>query len=278
MFAPVLSINTPGAIRVTQEGGNSDVRQNHKHGKPQILEPMKTIKMGLLPGTAAFAAINWAACIQAQSFLPDYYVTPHYGASDHSYLSTPTGKVYLGFDGGAAFQQPINLYDSIGDKEKVTFDTGARLDLELGCNVTPNWALELEMGLIINQVKNSFVLGTDFMNVDLVEFPVMANVIYTRPLGHNFSVYLGGGLGGVFSDYENEFGETTEGDTTFAFQGLAGLKYTFGDRWDVGVTYKFLGTTKHDVGSGFDSLGNPTEFKSDGTMTHSVLLALSCRF
>ena len=239
---------------------------------------MKTVKMRLLTGTAALAAINWAAGLQAQSFLPDFYAAPHYSGSDHAYLSSTSGKVYFGFDGGAAFQQPINLYDSIGDNEKVTYGTGVRLDLEMGFNVTPNWAVELETGLIINPVKNSFVLGTDFMNVELVEVPLMANVIYTRPLGRHFSVYLGGGLGGAFSDYENDFGGTTEGDTTFAFQGLAGLKYTFGERWDVGVTYKFLGTTKHDVGPGFDSLGNPTEFKSDGTMTHAVLLALSCRF
>jgi opacity protein-like surface antigen len=246
--------------------------------KLQTPEPMKPIKMRLLTGTAALAAINWAACIQAQSFLPDFYAAPHYSGSDHSYLSSPAGKVYFGFDGGAAFQQPINLYDSIGDNEKVTFDTGARLDCELGFNITPNWAAELEMGLIANQVKNSAVLGTDFMNVDLVEVPIMANVIYTRPLGHYFSIYLGGGLGAAFSEYDNEFGGTTQSDTTFAFQGLAGLKFTFGERWDLGVSYKFLGTTKHDVGPGFDSLGNPTEFKSDGTMTHSVLLTLTCKF
>jgi opacity protein-like surface antigen len=243
---------------------------------------MKTTKIRLLTGAAAFAAVNWVASVQAQSPLPDHYDTPHSGApapaTPGRYYLQPTGKVYVGFDAGAAFQQDINLYDTIGDNEKVTFDTGARLDCQLGYNFTPNWAAELETGLIVNQVKNSVVLGTDFMNVDLVEFPVMVNVIYTRPLGRHFSAYLGGGVGGAFSYYENDFGGSTASDSTFAFQGLAGLKYTIGDRWDIGVAYKFLGTTEHNVGQGFDSNGNLTEFKSDGTMTHSFLLALTCRF
>ena len=51
---------------------------------------------------------------------------------------------------------------------------------------------------------------------------MMVNVIYTQPLGHHFSAYVGGGLGGVFSDYSDEFGGTTESDSTFAFQGLGG--------------------------------------------------------
>jgi len=115
------------------------------------------------------------------------------------------------------------------------------------------------------------------MDVDLVELPIMLNVIYTQPLGRHFSAYVGGGMGGAFSDYSSGWG-STESDTTFAFQGLAGLKYTFNEHWDLGVTYKFLGTTEHDVGSGWDSNGNVTEFKSDGTLTHSVLVALTCKF
>jgi len=239
--------------------------------KLQTTELMKTNKMRLLIGAAAVAALNWAACLQAQSALPG-------SMPGQDYTLAANNKVYLSFDMGTAFQQDINLYDSIGDNEKVTFDTGARLDCELGFNITPNWAVELETGLIDNQVKNSAILGTDFMNVDLMEIPIMANVIYTRPLGRNFSVYLGGGLGAAFSQYYTDLGGETQSDTTFAFQGLAGLKYTFAGRWDLGVTYKFLGTTKHDVGPGIDPMGNPTEYKSDGTITHSVLLALTCRF
>lgn len=239
---------------------------------------MKTIKMRFLALAAALAAINQATCIQAQLVIPAYYDSPYYGAPNHYYMPPPTGKVYVGFDGGAAFQQNITISDTIGDTDQVTFGTGARLDCQVGYNFTTNWAVELDTGVIIVPVENSVFLGTDFMNVDFVEVPIMANVIYTRPFGRHFSAYVGGGVGGAFSNYNNDFGGSTEGDTTFAYQGLAGLKYRFNERWDLGLTYKFLGTTQHDLGSGLDSNRNFTEFTSNGTKTHSVLLTLTCRF
>ncbi len=244
---------------------------------------MKTIRIKILAGVAGLALANSASCLQAQPYWPAYYDTPYSGAPTGTmpgrYYATPlSGKVYLSFDLGPAWQQDITMSDPIGDSEKVTFDPGARLDFDFGYNFTKNWAAELEIGLIVNQVKNSFFLGTDFMEVDWVELPIMVNVIYTQPLGRHFSAYVGGGIGGVFSDYSNEFGGTTASDTTFGFQGLAGIKYAINDRWDIGVAYKFLGTTDHDVGPGFDSNGNPTEFESDGTMTHSVLMALTFKF
>ena len=239
---------------------------------------MKTTKTKLVVGAAAFATVNCLASLQAQYSLPDKYDVPTYSASTRSYLDPPAGKVYLGFDMGPAFQHGITITDTIGDSDHVTFGTGVRLDCQLGYNFTPHWAAELETGLIIVPVNNSVFLGTDFMDVSFVEFPIMLNVIYTQPLGDHLSAYVGGGVGGAFSDYSNEFGEATENDSTFAYQGLAGLKYTFNQRWELGLTYKFLGTTEHNLGSGLDSNFNPTTFQSNGTMTHAVLVALTCRF
>lgn len=239
--------------------------------------------MKILAGAMTFALANSAPHLQAQPTWPARYDPPYPGAPIEAMpgrycLPPPSGKWYLSMDAGAAFQQDVTMSDTTGDTESITFDPGARLDFELGRNWTRNWATELEIGLTINQVKKSAFLGTDFMEVDLVELPIMVNAIYTQPLGRHFSAYIGGGVGGVFSDYSNEFGGTTESDSTLGFQGLAGVKYEINDRWDFGVTYKFLGTTGHDVGPGFDSNGNPTEFKSDGTMTHSVLAALTWKF
>jgi len=241
---------------------------------------MNVTKSKILAGAATFAVANSVLCLQAQPSLPAYYDAPYssvpVGAAPGRYYATPlSGKVYLGFDAGAAFQQDITISDS----DKVTFGTGARLDCQLGYNFTTNWAAELEVGLIISPVAHSYVLGTDFMDLDYTELPVMVNVIYTQPLGHHFSAYVGGGIGGVFSEYSDEFGDSTPSDSAFAFQGMAGIKYAINERWDFGVTYKFLGTTEHDVGPGvaYDGI-TPTEYKSDGTMTHSVLVALTCKF
>jgi opacity protein-like surface antigen len=238
----------------------------------------------ILTGAVALALANLGSNLQAQPSLPAGYDAPHSGTPAGTmpgrYYVTPlSGKWYLGFDAGVALQQDITLSDSVGDSDTVTFDPGATLDCEMGYNFTPNWAAELEIGLIANPVALSYALGTDFMSVDYTELPVMVNVIYTRPLGHHFSAYVGGGLGGVSSDYSNEFGGTTPSDSVFAFQGMAGVKYAVNERWNVGIAYKFLGTTGHDVGPGvaYDGI-TPTEYKSDGTMTHSFLLALTGKF
>jgi len=236
----------------------------------------------IFAGTTALVLACSASSLSAQ---PQDYSTgsPYPGAptgpgSSHYYWNPFNDKLYLGFDIGAAFQQDITLSDSIGDSEKVTFGTGARLDCQLGYNFTPNWAAEVEVGLVISPVAQSYVLGTDFMSVDYTELPVMVNVLYTRPLGHHFSAYGGGGIGGVFSGYSNDFGGSTPTESAFGFQVMAGIKYVISDRWDFRVAYKFLGTTGHDVGSGYDSNGMPTEFRSDGNLTHSVLLVLTCKF
>ena len=239
---------------------------------------MNTTKIKLVAGTAAFAAVSCVAGIEAQYALPDSHAVSSDSTSTRSHLDPPTGKVYLGFDIGPAFQQGITITDSIGDSDHVTFGTGVRMDFQLGYNLTPHWAAKLETGLIIVPVNNSVFLGTDFMDVNFVEFPVLLNVIYTQPLGDHLSAYVGVGVGGAFSDYSNEFGEATENDSTFAYQGLAGLEYTFNERWELGLTYKFLGTTEHELGSGLDSNFHPTSFQSNGTLTHALLVALTRRF
>lgn len=244
---------------------------------------MKATKSKILAVVITLALANSTLGLPAQPSSPAYYDAPYSGAPagampGRCYPPPPGGKVYLSFDAGAAWQQDITISDSVGDSDKVTFGTGARLDCQLGYNFTTNWATELEVGLIINPVAHSDVLGTDFMSVDYTELAVMVNVICTRPLGHHFSAYVGGGIGGVFSEYNDEFGDSTPSASAFAFQGMAGIKYAINDRWDFGIAYKFLGTTEHDVGPGFDSNGSPTEFKSGGTMTHSVLVALTCKF
>jgi hypothetical protein len=128
---------------------------------------MRTTRIMLLTGAVSFALANTVSGLHAQQSWPYYYDTSYSGttAGRHE-LPPPSGKVYLSFDIGPAWQQDITMSDTIGDSEKVTFDPGARLDFDFGYNFTTNWAAELEIGLTVNQVKNSVILGTDFMEVD----------------------------------------------------------------------------------------------------------------
>lgn len=60
---------------------------------------------------------------------------------------------------------------------------------------------------------------------------------------------------------------------------MAGLRYGFSPKWDMGVGYKVLGTTGYNVGSGVAYNGyTPTEYKSNGNFTQAILLTFNCRF
>ena len=245
---------------------------------------MKTAKTKILAGAAALALAGSASSLPAQPY-NYYYDMPNPGAQvgpapHDAYVSPFNDKLYLGFDGGVALQQDVTLQDSIGDSEKVTFNPGARLDMMLGYKFTEHWAAEVELGFIANGVSRSYALGTDYAGVTYLQLPVLVNGIYTLPLNKSKTclAYFGAGIGGVFSKYMDDYGDETPGDSAFAYQVQTGVKWAAGRRWEVGVAYKFLGTTGHDVGSGWDSMGNPTEFTSDGTMTHSILATLTCRF
>ncbi|HTY88640.1 MAG TPA: outer membrane beta-barrel protein [Candidatus Acidoferrum sp.] len=245
---------------------------------------MNATKTRILAGAVALAAAHCPPGLRAQTStatVMDYRYPSNSGgaAPGHDSVLPLGGKVYLGFDAGVALQQNITLSDNVGDSGQVTFDPGARLDLQVGYNFTTNWAAEFELGLIISPVKYSYALGTDYMGVDLVQMPLMVNVIYSRTLGRGFSVYAGGGVGGIFSHYQDEYGDTTSSASAFAYQGLAGVKYALNRKWDLGVGYKFLGTTEYDVGSGVAYDGfTPTEYKSSGNVVHSILLTLTCKF
>ncbi len=251
---------------------------------PSTDKPMNATKSRIVSAATALAMAYWPMALQAQTSTPTLIGSAIFGAPGntvpgHGYVAPLNGKLYFGFDGGAALQQGITLSDSVGDSEQVAFDPGARLDMEMGYNLAPNWAVELELGLIISPVKYSYALGTDYMGVNLVQFPVLVNVIYSRPLGHHFSVYAGGGVGGVFSHYEDEYGDTTPSASAFGYQGVAGVKYALNQRWDLGVGYKILGTAGYDVGSGVAYDGTtPTEYKSSGNLTQSILVTLACKF
>jgi opacity protein-like surface antigen len=244
---------------------------------------MKTIKNKTLIGAAALAGTCLLPNAYAQPNAYSYDTparTTYAGMPAGGYRSPLEGKLYLGFDAGVALQQDVTISDSIGDSEKITFDPGVRLDCMLGYQFTEHWAAELEFGLIANQVKHSYALGTDYYSVTYFQFPVLVNGIYTLPLNKSksCSVYFGAGIGGVFSRYMDEYGDETPSESAFAYQGLAGFRWAINPQWELGLGYKFLGTAEHDVGGGWDSNGNPTEFKSDGTMSHSILATLTFRF
>jgi len=240
---------------------------------------MKTINTNLLIlGIALVTGQAAPAEVQPPVSALEHPSATNSPAFGSAYMAPLAGKTYLGFDAGVALQQAITLSDTVGDSEKISFDPGGRLDLQVGCAFATNWSVELELGLIANQVKSSYAFGTDYTTVNLMELPLLVNVIYSHPLGGHCSAYVGGGAGGVFIHYENLY-YTTPTASTLGYQGMAGIRYAFSPRWEIGVGYKILGTTGYNVDSGVAFNGyTPTEYKSNGNLTQAILLTFTCRF
>jgi opacity protein-like surface antigen len=212
---------------------------------------MNTSKIKILAGATALAAIITPASLFAQNSAP---------------------KGYFEIDLGPAWQSDITLRDSAGTRAITSFDTGFRLDFKGGVACGENWAFELETGVIYNAVDK--IDGASLDPGDRLEFaeiPLLLNVIYKLPFRGPLTAYVGAGVGGVVGTYYAEssgFSSYTS-DLTFGYQAMAGVRYALNDRWDIGVAYKFLGTSEHE----WDA-----DVKSNGTRTHSVLATVSYRF
>jgi opacity protein-like surface antigen len=169
------------------------------------------------------------------------------------------------------------------DKPKFTMSPGFRFDLIGGYNLSETVALELEAGLLYNAfdkltisgsgggvpVSASARLSDSGLDMSLWQVPVFVNGVYTFKLDSKFKPFLGAGVGGVFTLIHMDAGglSDNESDFTFAFQGMAGVKYQVSDKVDIGVTYKFLGSLDHDFSG----------VKTDGIYSHSFLAALTVK-
>jgi OmpA-OmpF porin, OOP family len=198
---------------------------------------------------------------------------------------------FVGLDAGVALGQDVALtrvngqdlplsfnmagFSTTLDQPKFQLGTGTRLDLMAGYNFSESLALELETGFLYNPINTLTTSGVFFgvpftedtpLDLNLWQVPLLANVVYTIPLHSNFKPFIGAGAGGIWSIISGE--GSTEYDFTFAFQGLAGVKYVLSDRADIGVVYKFLGTLSHDFG----------DVKTDPFYTSSILAIFTLRF
>ncbi len=188
-------------------------------------------------------------------------------------------KYYFDLDVGAAVPQNTGIRVSpLGNDGNVKYNTGFRGDLNFGYNFTPHFAAELESGVIwngIHSIRDNTLTGSD-SRADLFQFPALANFIY-KPMHGAFQPYLGVGVGGeaAFFDSANVplFGSKfTDTDFTFAYQAKAGFKYEISSSIELGIAYKFLGTSGHNWSD------NGVTFKTDGTITHALEATFTWQF
>ena len=199
------------------------------------------------------------------------------GFADHLYLDVAAGPAFL--------QNPT-VQSSPYTGGQMDFDTGVRGDITLGYNICRSFAVELDAGVIWSSV-NSITgnsLSTASASADLYQVPLMVNAIYNVPLKGKLKPYIGAGIGvaiGIFDSTgvpglyfpvaggSKDFNAT---DTVFAYQVEVGLKYLLGKHAELGLAYKFFGTT------GYTWNANNSPLKVDGIITHAVTASFDWRF
>lgn len=194
------------------------------------------------------------------------------------------GRGYGRFDVGVNLLNDVDLdsFDGVNipGSAEIEFDTGVRFDIAAGYKLTDSFNLELEIGFAYNSADelsgSIFGYGEDIdfsdmgVDINLYQVPMLVNLSYTFPISPRFRPFVGVGAGGVAATTTVDLGYWDDCETVFAFayQAFAGINYRVSDDMDIGIIYKYFGTTDLD----FDL------FETDGLGAHMVGLNFEYRF
>ncbi len=224
---------------------------------------------------AALAAVGADAQNQPT---PNPYVTTTRVYVWPGYTGTPPGQagdIYFNADLGGVLTQDL-IVRSAGTK--VPFDPGIGGNLSLGFDITDALAVELQTGATSSSLNTSANTVPAFggFDVNFYQVPLLANVIFKAPIPGGLTPYVGAGAGGVFSELDMHHRGFYQSDTdaTFGYQALAGVRVALNRYTELGVGYRFLGTTAHTWFA-----NNPAAYTATGpTFAHSILATLTISF
>jgi len=173
-------------------------------------------------------------------------------------------------DGGVTRTQDTVVDDGLGNSTPVSFDSGLRFDLRLGVRSPVGFGAEIDLGVLYNQLKTNPLFPSGG-KLDLYQVPILLNGFYSFRVLGPLRIQLGGGIGAVYGVFSGDGTSLIDvsSDVSFGYQGFGQISYALNERLDIGVAYKYLGTTSHDWGSGI---------KMDGTRTHALMAALTIKF
>lgn len=160
---------------------------------------------------------------------------------------------YFGIEGGASWVQDVDLQTNVfttlgatvttGLLAGASFDTGWAAMATVGYGFGGGFRGELEVGFRRNDGDDFTTTGFLATAVaDLEEFSLMANVLYDIRLSDNWSISVGGGIGGDHAHYDLHQGPLNFGDSEwlFAWQGIAGLNVDIGESTALFVNYRYF--------------------------------------
>jgi len=171
-----------------------------------------------------------------------------------------------------------SFFDEAVSGNKVKFDPGFRGAIALGKEFSRYVALEAEGGFHYNSIRSIGGAASD--NGELYQFPILGNLVLQFPNRTGFVPVIGGGVGAIFNLLDGKdisFGASRFSDTeetwSFAYQGYAGLTYSFRPDMALGVAYHYL----RNDGPTWE-VGDGNDLKFDRLVNHSLVLTFNFRF
>ena len=150
---------------------------------------------------------------------------------------------YMGLEGGVVKTND----NSHGLLTNIHYGNGWAGLAEVGYALDGRWRVELEGGYRRNEINTataSTFLGpiTQSTHGDLRNYTAMVNAIWDAPISAKWALSLGAGVGVDhvrLAETRNGFA-TSDTNTVFAAQGLAGLTYQMSTHWDLFMNYRYL--------------------------------------
>lgn len=236
-------------LKWSEIGDSFDNGANHG-GPPQIMPYRPLRQAGFSPNdpeSARSSPDNFSLVdSEPETALQSFYLSPVLGGS--------VVQDYRGYGGSVVYE----------------FDAGIRFDLSVGYRFNDWCSLEFTPGLIYNDIESISILGERFsVEGEILQVPLMLNLILTIPTKCSWEPFLGLGIGGVYTSTTTEafsfYGPGTTTAWNLGYSALAGLNYHLDPDLSVGFIYKFTGINQS--GSSYEDL-----------MTQSVQAQATFRF
>jgi outer membrane protein OmpA-like peptidoglycan-associated protein/opacity protein-like surface antigen len=162
---------------------------------------------------------------------------------------------YFGLEGGVVHANN----SSHAFFTNVDFERGWGGLAEVGYALNGHWRVELEGGYRRNEIDSISYLGAPSTSAsgDLRNYTAMVNAIWDAPISAKWALSLGAGAGVDHVRFADTFYgfATSDKDTVFAAQGLAGLTYQMSAHWDLFLNYRYLWADSPSLTLGHCAIG-----------------------
>lgn len=191
----------------------------------------------------------------------------------------PGAGTYVRFGAGIAIVEDIEgFFDSTFGSRldyELNLDPGVRIDVAPGYNFNDFLGVELNTGFVWNSVDAIELADGRRGSVegDLLQIPIMGNVVARIPTPMQLTPFVGAGGGGAYVRLSNDESDEAGDDFFAAFQLFGGVKYEIDEVLGVGLVYKYMHVFSEDeetVGSESAGLGDLT--------THSISAVVTFNF